>query len=283
MKLIAFIDGSTYSESVLDYAAWVSERTDAQAEIVHVIGRRETSTPPVSFSGSLEAGAHQHLLEELSKHDEQRARLAQQRGRLLVDSAVERLQEAGLKEVAARLRTGDIVEAVQDMESGADMIMIGKRGEAADFAKLHLGSNLERVARVSTKPVFVANRKFKPIERFLIAFDGGASVMKAINHIATSKLFAGLPCTMISAGRETQDMRGKLEAAAGVLRSSGFEVQTLIEEGQPEEVISRHTEASGIDLLVMGAYSHSRVRSLFIGSTTAEMVRSVLIPVMLFR
>jgi len=33
----------------------------------------------------------------------------------------------------------------------------------------------------------------------------------------------------------------------------------------------------------MGAYGHSRLRTLIIGSMTAEMVRSCLIPVMLFR
>jgi nucleotide-binding universal stress UspA family protein len=42
-------------------------------------------------------------------------------------------------------------------------------------------------------------------------------------------------------------------------------------------------EADGIDLLVMGAYGHSRIRSMIIGSTTTEMVRSCLIPVMLIR
>ena len=38
-----------------------------------------------------------------------------------------------------------------------------------------------------------------------------------------------------------------------------------------------------IGLLVMGAYGHSRIRSLVIGSTTTEMVRSCKVPVLLFR
>jgi nucleotide-binding universal stress UspA family protein len=36
-------------------------------------------------------------------------------------------------------------------------------------------------------------------------------------------------------------------------------------------------------MLVMGAYGHSRVRSLIIGSTTTEMVRSARVPLLLFR
>jgi nucleotide-binding universal stress UspA family protein len=33
----------------------------------------------------------------------------------------------------------------------------------------------------------------------------------------------------------------------------------------------------------MGAYGHSRIRTLIIGSTTTEVIRSCLIPVLLFR
>jgi len=33
----------------------------------------------------------------------------------------------------------------------------------------------------------------------------------------------------------------------------------------------------------MGAYGHSRIRSLIIGSTTTEMIRSCKVPVALFR
>ena len=56
-----------------------------------------------------------------------------------------------------------------------------------------------------------------------------------------------------------------------------------VEAGQPDAVIARIVEQEGIGLLVMGAYGHSRIRTLIIGSTTTEMIRSCLIPVMLFR
>ncbi|MEX0758272.1 MAG: universal stress protein, partial [Tistlia sp.] len=180
-KLIALIDGSLYSHSVCDHAAWVAGRTGAAVEILHVIGRRETGSPPADLSGSLKLGARTALLEELATLDEQRGKLAQKRGRAILEDAKAKIAAAGVTEVTTRLRIGDLVEAVAECEAEADLVVIGKRGEAADFARLHLGSNLERVARSSRRPLLVAARAFKPIERFLIAYDGGTSSMKAVD------------------------------------------------------------------------------------------------------
>ena len=36
-------------------------------------------------------------------------------------------------------------------------------------------------------------------------------------------------------------------------------------------------------MVLMGAYGHSRIRSLIIGSTTTEMIRSCKVPVVLVR
>ena len=54
-------------------------------------------------------------------------------------------------------------------------------------------------------------------------------------------------------------------------------------EGDPDEVIAEEVEKKGIDLLVMGAYGHSRIRHLVIGSTTTAFIRTCRIPVLLFR
>jgi nucleotide-binding universal stress UspA family protein len=183
----------------------------------------------------------------------------------------------------AKRSTGDIVETLADVEADADLVVIGKRGEAADFAKLHLGSNLERIVRSSKKPVLVAARAFKPINRFLVAYDGGTSSMKAIDHIARSKVFAGLECRLLTVGADNAETRRKLDNATATLEAGGYEVRAGIVQGQADAAIAATVDSEGIDLLVMGAYGHSRIRSLIIGSTTTEMIRSCKVPVLLFR
>lgn len=282
-KLMALIDGSIYAQSVCDHAAWVATRGPMAVEVFHVLGRRDVASAPVNLSGSIGLGARTALLEELVELDAQKAKLAHKRGRILLDEARASLEAAGVSEVATRLRNEDIVETVQSFEGEAEIIVIGKRGEAADFAKLHLGSNLERVVRASHRPVLVASRAFQPIKRLMIAFDGGPSALKAVAYVAASPIFNGVACHLLSVGAATAEMQASIETAAVLLRTAGREAVCEILPGHADEVISKAIEANEIDLLVMGAFGHSRIRSLIIGSTTTQMIRACKIPVMLFR
>jgi len=282
-RLLALIDGSVYSRSVCDHAAWAAEQTGASVELLQVLGRRNTSSAPTDLSGSINVDAKEHLLTELATLDQEQARLTQKRARLVLEEAKQRLEQAGIVDVTARLRHGDLIENLQEAESDADLVIIGKRGEGADFAKLHLGSNLERVVRVCHKPVLVTSRAFRPINSLLIAFDGGESAMKAVRHIAHGVLFPGTVCHLLTVGNRTDQAERNLENAAAILRKAGYEVETGIRPGQADSVIAAKVEIDRIELLVMGAYGHSRIRSLIIGSTTSEMIRSCLVPVMLFR
>ena len=65
--------------------------------------------------------------------------------------------------------------------------------------------------------------------------------------------------------------------------AAGIEAETRIVPGQPEEALGKLVDEEGFDMLVMGAYGHSRIRSLVIGSTTTEMIRSCKVPVLLLR
>lgn len=281
-KIVALVDGSIYSASVCEHAAWISQRTDAPVELIHVLGRREGSERQ-DYSGAIALGARTALLEELADLDAQRARLISHRGRAILEDARAIVDKAGVNEITTRLRHGDIVEAVAEVEGDARVIMIGKRGEAADFAKGHLGSNLERIVRASHKPVFVASRAFKPISKVLVAYDGGSSAMKAVDHIARSPLFAGLEIHIVTIGTASTEVKKGLEDAKALLKTAGIDAQTAIYPGQPEAALGKLIDEAKFDLLVMGAYGHSRIRSLIIGSTTTEMIRSCKVPVVLMR
>jgi len=281
-KIIALVDGSIYSASVCAHAAWVAQRTGAPVELVHVLGRREAPGTH-DLSGAIRLGARTALLEELAELDAKRAKLISQRGRAILDDARAMLDDAEVAEISTRLRHGDIVENVAEVEHDARVIIIGKRGEAADFAKGHLGSNLERIVRASHKPVFIASRAFRPISKVLVAFDGGTSAMKAVEHIARSPLFQGLEIHVVTVGPATPKAEKALEDTKALLGAAGLQAETSLASGQPETALGKLVDEARFDMLVMGAYGHSRIRSLIIGSTTTEMIRTCKVPVVLVR
>ena len=280
-KIIACIDGSIYSPSVADHSAWVAKRLAAPVELLQVLGRREASSS--DLSGNISADAQQHLLAELAQLDAERAKLIQKRGRMVLDAMKARLEEAGISNVTTSLRHGDLLETLAERETDAELVVIGKRGEAADFAAAHLGSNLERVVRASHRPILVASRAFVPIDKALIAFDGGSSALKAVDQLSRSPLLQGVEVHLVTVGSDTPEMRRRLEGAVAQLKGGGHTVQMRFVNGVPDKAIAEIVDNEGMNLLVMGAYGHSRIRSLVIGSTTTEMIRSCKVPVLLFR
>jgi len=281
-KIVALVDGSVYSASVCAHVAWIAARTGAPVELVHVLGRRETGET-ADHSGTLALGARTALLEELTELDARRAKLVAARGRAILEDAAALLAQAGIADVTTRLRQGEIAETLTELEAGARLIVIGKRGEGADFATGHLGSNLERIARASAVPVFVAARAFRPIARVLVAIDGGASAFKAVDAMARSPLFEGLAVQLVTVGPRTEAAKAALDRAQATLAAAGIVAETAILPGTPETALATLVEREGIDLLVMGAYGHSRIRNLIIGSTTAAMLRACKVSVVLVR
>lgn len=282
-KVLACVDGSVYSQSVCDHAVWAAQRLAAPLEFVHALDRHPETAAKRDLSGSIGLDSQDHLLAELAELDQRRSKLAQHHGRELLAAAVRHASAAAIADVESKLRHGALVDALTDLEKDVRLFVMGKRGEHADFARMHLGSELERAVRAVHRPLLVASRKFKPISNFLIAFDGSQTTRKGVEMIASSPLLKGMQCHVVTAGTETVDTRAQLEWAQHALTTAGFDVKSSVRSGAADAVIADYVTSSGIDLLVMGAYGHSRIRQLIVGSTTTSMIRTCLIPVLLLR
>jgi len=283
MKLLTCLDSSHYSQSVTELTAWAAQKLDSSVHLLHVLDSRIRPQQKADFSGNMEPAMSEALLKEIVSLDEKRNRIAREQGRILLDNAADILRGKGVLNSTTEMRHGSLVEAVSDIEGDFSILIMGKRGEHADFDKLHLGSNLERVIRASNRPILVASRAFQPIRKFLIAYDGGKSIERAIDFALNQPLLKGMECALVRAGEINGDAEWFLQEAAGKLRDAGYKVDAYTVEGDPEKAISQSIASSSIDLLVMGAYGHSKIRNLVVGSTTSEMLRTCQVPVLMFR
>lgn len=281
MKLLACLDLSAYATSVTDHAAWLAKGLDAEVELLHIIQRSDVVAKRGDLSGALGLGAKSTLMEELVAIEEAEAKLARQQADALIATAKERLADAGVAKVTSLMRHGDMVSTVIEREEDADMVVIGKRGAHADFAKGHLGSKVERVVRQSDKPVLVASRDFHAIENALIAFDGGTTSRKAVSFAATSPLFEDVKLDLVMVGKADAKQESAMNWAREVMGDRLVRAELL--SGDVEGAISAEAEAFQADLVMMGAYGHSPLRNMIVGSTTTAMLRALHKPVMLFR
>jgi nucleotide-binding universal stress UspA family protein len=278
-QILACTDGSIYAESIIDHAAWAATALGAGVHVLHVLPRTPTDAP-VDRSGALGLDRSEELLKELAALDEARGRIALKRGRAILEAAEARLRAAGIPAVTLSQRHGALVDTVLEMEADADLLVIGKRGEAADFAAGHLGANLERVLRSSPKPVLVTSRAFRSIRRCAIAYDGGPTAMRMVDFAARSPLLEGIEGHLVTVGANGAAL---LEAPAAILADAGRAPIRAVLQGDTEQAIAAHVSAAGIDLLVMGAYGHGRIRTMILGSTTSALLRACRIPVLVFR
>ena len=281
--VLACVDQSHFANYVADYAAWAACRMDAPLEFLHVIDRHPEISTGDDHSGTIGFDAKEVLLYELSNQDESRSKMARERGRIFLDRLRKRAIEAGVESPDVRQRHGALVETLREQEEGVRLFVLGRRGESAEVTQRDLGRNVEHVVRALKKPILAVTDGFTEPRRVMIAFDGGLVTRRGVEMVAASPLFRGLPVHLLMSGRESQNASTQLEWAKTILESANFEVLPSLIPGDAERVIAQVVREQDIDMLIMGAYSHSSLRSLLFGSKTSDLLRSAKVPTLLLR
>lgn len=279
-------DGSVFAHSSYRYAAWLALRLGACIDVLYVTDiRSQKAVTTGNLSGSIGIDASKELLKKLVEIEHEKAKINHQRAKLILEEAEQVLATAGVQNLKLIHETGFLVDSFHEFEASADLIILGKRGENAEFASGHLGANLERIVRASHKPCLITSRQFKPIERLLLAYDGSKSCHNLLQFLVESPAFKSLELHIVTVAKTPGDKRAiaHLNEAEQKAKAAGFNPMRQLLQGEPEKVIASYIEDNDICLLLMGAYGHSRIRHLVIGSTTAQMLRSSHIPVLLFR
>ena len=280
-KVIACIDGSSAAGSVCDYAAWVASRLESPLTLLHVLDK---SRYPVEndLSGKLGVDAREHLLSELAELDTRRNKVALEQGALMLEEARQRAVAGGVAEPVLRQRHGHLIESLAELEDDTRLLVIGKQGEEhGDGA--HVGDNVERLVRTLHRPILIAQGEFKPPQVVMLAFDSSDTTRKGVEMFAASPLFRGLKGHLVSVSKDRQTLSKDLEWAEKTIREAGHDVQCAVLDGEIEPALHQYQQEHGVDMVVMGAYGHSRLREFFVGSTTNNMIKNATVPHLLLR
>lgn len=281
-EVLACIDGSRYSQAVCDYAAWFSLNLSAPLALLHNLEHSE-NVASADLSGAIGLGSREALLEELTSLEGQRNRLLLEQGKSMLEAAKERVVAAGIASPTLKQRHDGLTESLIAMEQDIRLLVLGVRGEEHAQDDQHLGSHLEASIRALHKPILVVNCDFKVPKTIMLAFDGSEASGKALELLVNSKRFTDLPVHLVTVGESPNAALALQDEATKKLRDAGHSVTTALLEGDPCETLHNYQDEHDIDLTLMGAFSHTRLREWVLGSMTVKMLLSSSRPLLLLR
>ncbi|KFZ30562.1 universal stress protein UspA [Pseudidiomarina salinarum] len=281
-NVVGCIDGSAAATAVCDYSAWAALQLDAPLMLLHVLDLNRYPVAP-DVTGNIGLGSREHLLEELAELDAQRAKVALKEGHVMLEAAESRAREDGIANIQLRQRHGDLSDTLQEMEGDIRLVVLGLHGEDSSDKPQHIGSQLETVIRTLHRPILLTPFSFSAPASAMLAFDGSATTRKGVEMLAKSPLFKGMPVHVVMVDADTSDNWEKLKWAEQQLAENGHEVHIALRAGDVEPTLHAYQAEHNIDIMVMGAYGHSRIRQFLVGSTTSSMLQASKSPMLILR
>jgi nucleotide-binding universal stress UspA family protein len=265
--IVVALDGSEHAQAAIAHGTWLAERFHATLIGLHVI---DIVSIEGSFfhdiSGSL---GFEPYLDFSSKMRE----ALQERGKVLLEAFAERCRTRGLRFETA-LAMGIVANEICDRARTADLVVMGHRGVNERFSTGLLGSTTESVARKSPRPVLVCPMRAEEIRNPLLAYDGSQRSSAAMHAAADFSVSLDLPLTVIHVTRDEAGGARVLDEATRYLQAYNLRLGHELLLGQPHQRIIDFMRDRAFDLLFIGAYGHSRIIEMVLGSTTEFVLRN---------
>jgi nucleotide-binding universal stress UspA family protein len=277
------VTGLAETSSALEAGLRLGSRLGAHVEAVHVaLDPRES----VAFLGEGMTGA---MIEEIMSLTEREAEQRGARARALFD-------ELGRAHAPPIVEAGAAVEgfsAAYVSLTGREEEHIALRGRLADLIVLGQPAKgeeapppvtLEAALRETGRPVLVVPRGAGELGEkcAAIAWNGSAEAGRAI--AAALPILAAIGRVEVFSIGEEGKWGGDIEDVVAYLAWHGVAASGQALDASPRSVgvsLLNAVDSAGAELLVMGAYTHSRLHRLIFGGVTREVLSSATIPVLM--
>ena len=283
-KLIAVVDGGPGTEAVARSALRLGRAFAARVELLHVQVPVEEAVPAIA--DGISAGTLEQIIEGLRERAEVRAgaasalceRLCAAEGQTLSDP--DAAAEPGTFRVAYRLAAGREADEVAARGRLADLVIVAGAMEGDDqgFSPALEAALFETGGPVLMVPGAVSEDFGDAVA---VAWDGTMEAARAARAALPLLERAGSVFVLTA---DMDKARAKPSQLAGYLAQRGIEAKTWAfrpEGGSMGDALLAEAREAGADMLVMGAYGHSRLRELVLGGVTRSVTAKAEIPVLM--
>lgn len=169
-----------------------------------------------------------------------------------------------------------IVSAAEELR--ADVIVMGRRGRRG-FARMMVGDATVKVIGHAPCSVLVAPKAARMWEAgILLATDGSRYADAAAVNAGQIAAACGLPVIALSVTLPVHNRQRREQADAAVARvtealsASGLQVEGIVREGRPDQIILDTAKARGADLIVMGSHGRTGMERVLLGSISERVI-----------
>jgi nucleotide-binding universal stress UspA family protein len=280
--IFACVDGSKFSNAVCEYGIDISKSTQIPLKLLNTVEHSHKSSK-IDFSGNIGLGEKDELLEELSSEDEKESRILINKGKELLETLKQKATNAGLRSVIISQRHGKLYDNLSELQDKIRLLIVGLRGKDSQGNHI-VGEQIEEIIRNIEVPTLIVNQEFRPINKIMMAYDGSTSSIKALQSIVKSPLFkADVRRYVINVCNDERKSRMLLAQAAEILHDTKLNIELVSMKGEPLNELLKFQREHDIDAIVMGAFSHGKIRSAIFGSFTSKMLQNSSKPLILIR
>lgn len=273
-KTIFCVTGVNEGDDALEEVIELCQNTNAHLSVL-VVG--VTPTPPLYTYGVLPDNNWAKELTSVEIHAVERGEVVERQ-----------IQHAG---ISADVSIGYCEYAQLDD-------VIGERARYADVTLIK--TNMSNEGYLRDKAIYGALfHSLKPVllspasriqsfdaKKIMIAWDSGLLATRAVGHAVVQMknadevhiVMVDPVATEVANGREPGADLAQYLARHGIK----IEVERLTSGGQPiAKILQQHAIDMNADLIVMGAFGHSRLRQLVFGGTTSAMLENLTVPTLM--
>lgn len=275
-RVIACIDSSPCIDALAEAAAWVAKQTQRELVLLQVLDYYPASYHLGEISGVIGFESNAMLLKELADLEQKQSEIAIDYSNNLLNHISERIKKNyGLDTIHIQEK-GDFLEQSFQILQPDDIVVIGRVGERSAEKKKPMGTNVENFIRGANCTVLTVGEHFKPPTRFIFAYEYSPTCLKVMKRIADSDLLRLLQCHLVYVG----DHKEVLQEPLDYLSKAGLNVVSEYRYGDAAENILSYQQEQGIQLIVLGAFSHSKIHQFFLGSIATTIFRKSKVPLL---
>ncbi|ATZ67701.1 MULTISPECIES: universal stress protein [Acinetobacter] len=269
-RVIACIDSSPCIDAVAEAAVWVAKQTQRELVLLQILDYYPASYHLGEISGVIGFESNAMLLKELAELEQKQSELALDYSNNLLNHISDLIEKQYGLTSSKIQEKGDFLEQSFNLLNENDVVIIGRVGERAAEKNKPIGSNVENFIRGANCTVITVGEHFEPPRRFIFAYEYSPTCQKMLQRIAQSDLLKKLQCHLLYVG----DHPEMLAEPEKYLTDAGLEVMSIYRYGDVAQNILEYQREHNIQLIVLGAFSHSKIHQFFLGSITTTIFRN---------